>query len=194
MAGVKILYEDQAAGPIHEYGPHNLVCWLLWDRVREAGSMMRFHEIGARVRAFPKKGVDKVRSACVQDLRNLANDGSLVIALVDNDRIREHLDLQADACRSRTTAAFCEGCADADRLRVVLLEKNMESVVAAVREALGEVPVAGKPTPLERDKILRRICGELAADKRRSVASRVSSLSYLIQKIDAELKLTTSPS
>jgi hypothetical protein len=194
MPRVKILYEDQAAGMVNEYGPHKLVCWLTWDRTHATGGTIEFHELRRRLIGYPRKGVDKVRAACQYELADLANDGSLVIALVDNDRIRRHLKLPQDACRSVTTAELRKGCEPADRLRVVLLYDKMESVVDAVIAEMGLAKLGAKPSPIQRDAILGRACGIGQENVRRAVAARVASLAYLVDKIEAELKLAPTSS
>lgn len=196
MAGVQILYEDQASGSPNEYGPHKLVCWLVWDRLQSAGEDIAFFEVRRLVRGNPKKGVDKVLAACREELETFAAGGTFVIALLDNDRVREHVGLPKDACISKTTARCREGSEPAGRLRVVLLEDKMETVLASVLTTIGEPPFAGKPTPAERDIKLARVCG--SGDDRKGhravLVRKVPSLGYLVDKIHGVLRPTPSSS
>ena len=106
-----------------------------------------------------------------------------LMVLVDNDRIRGHLGLRGDACRTATIAAFHAEHA----FVVILLENNTEDLLSVVAAVLGEAPPAGKPNPLERDQRLQRAAWGSTAEQRAEMLVRCPSFGRLIDAAIAAL-------
>lgn len=127
MTKILVIYEDARAAA-GEFGPHELILGCVGDEVGK-----RVHELRQHVRGIPMNGVPKVLAALTDAdrLRGLAPGGIPILALIDADRIRNHIpqglrgaaDLEA-AIRSRFS--------EPERLTVVLLDRNLETVIVAI--------------------------------------------------------------
>lgn len=153
MPKVVIFYEDALAPGTQpkDYGPHLLVLWCLVDRTARS-----FWDLGKLVEGNARKGKEQVEAAC---RRSQVYDRGGVIAVYDNDRVRELPALANLASqRSRDVAqALRQQAAQPDRTTVVLLDRNMETVVARVLECAGDAIPQRKPKPLERDLLLGKL-------------------------------------
>lgn len=177
MVLVTILYEDSVGAHLKEFGPHNLVVQCVADKL--GGDVWRLHR---QLIPEPKNGVNKLLDALRKDMNKLARGDSRVFALIDADDVRERLQLPQTACRTLVVAQI-KRCPSADRLDVVLLEKNLESLLVALRELQPTLATAedwnralAHKKHNERDLILNRIAknpahGALRVELLRTVPS-----------------------
>jgi hypothetical protein len=186
MSKVRILYEDRLlGGNPPEFGPHKLVVRYVCDRLgRNPG------ELDKAMVSDPKGGNSNVLRACRRDLGRLVKGGCTVIAVYDSDKIGELVGLQRTACKTQIVTLLKEGCAPRERLLVVLLEDNLETVLRAIAEADPTLVSAADLTRAIdrkdrncRDLILRRAAVAAAGPTRKRVAEKVPSLAYLVDKI-----------
>ena len=132
-----ILYEDQAAdGPVREYGPHRLVTQCVSDRLGVD------HWTLKHVEGVPKKGAGNIRRHCQRDPPPLGKDGRVQFAVYDEDKIREQVKLPFQACKGEVKQKLRGECPWGDRLVIVLLEKNIETVVSAICECAPSYAIA----------------------------------------------------
>lgn len=75
--------------------------------------------------------------ACRYDVPKFAAGGERVLALFDNDRVRHPLMLENAACKRQVLDAIFKSAEQAASPRVVLLDRNLESVLTVVHECLG---------------------------------------------------------
>lgn len=187
---VCVLYEDQR-GPTKGFGLHELVKACVRDALPE-------HPRGRIDAALddcrPLKGSAKLLEACRRDIDLIANDGRSVVAVFDYDRIHQLLQLPKNASDKQVVQAILEGGKRAHRPSIVLLKRNMESVLQAAAQCDKSIAsdrvkrAVQHKDPLERDAIL----GELSSDRSRSVRDcildKVPSLQALIEVLCSLLK------
>lgn len=175
---ITVLYEDQlAAGPTN-YGPHVLVLACAADAL--GGDRWSLRQ---RVDGIPKKGDAKLRREIAENAGRLVRQGPLLV-LFDSDRIRRCYDLDSAACRRSVLDKIAREAGVP--LRAVLLEQNMEDVIAACCQALHRPVPAKKPTPAERDAVLHAAA---AADRRvrDEILEAVPSFARLVRLVTHEL-------
>lgn len=175
---ITVLYEDQIAAQPTSYGPHMLTLACVADRI--GGEAW---ELRSRVRGIAKKGNAKLRAALRDDGASLVNLGPLM-GVFDDDRVRTCYGLPQTACK-RVVLDTIHAEATCG-LGIVLLQRNMEDVVAACCVALGHAVPAAKPTPIERDAILYRAVTASPA-VRGQVLEAVPSFARLVQMISGFL-------
>lgn len=193
-AGLTILYEDQR-GEAKGFGLHTLVKACVFDLVNGER-----HRVEGTLRdARPLKGVQNVLRACRADFELIAADGRSVIAVIDNDAIRHHLELPRGATRERVEQEIKRGCASPDRLFVALIEENTESILEAagacdpgldgdrLRRAVEHKDL------LERDAIFGEISRERARPVRDCVLAQVKSLQALVRLVESLLTPRAKP-
>lgn len=151
---VKVLYEDQQAADATNFGLHLLVSRCVLERL--GWPEERWSELQRQLIGQPKKGDSKLLAAC-HDARE-ARSVRHVLAVFDDDKVRKisALGLKPGACKLQVREAIRKPSPYAAQFAVVLLERTMESVVAAVQRCKGS-PVSGKLAPLERDRILASV-------------------------------------
>jgi len=158
-----ILYEDQR-GPRQGFGLHALVKACVFDAIN--GERHRVE--GSLGDHRPLKGVENVLKACRDEFELIAADGRTVIAVIDNDQIRRHLKLPRTAADDLVEREIRRGCKAPDRLAIVLLKQNMESVLDAAAACdpgldSGRIERAIRHKDmLERDAILVELSRERA--------------------------------
>lgn len=178
---VKIMYEDQQAADASNYGPHQLVSRCVLERL--GWPEERLYELQRHVIGQPKKGDTKLLAACQNP--NEARNCQHVFAVFDDDQVRaiKPLALSPNACKLQVRAAIQSTSPYRDQLRVVLLGRNMESVVAAV-QGCKQLAVTGKLRPLDRDRVLASLAWAVDATPIRDCVLRaVPSLEYLVARI-----------
>lgn len=188
---VKVLYEDEQAADAKNFGLHTLVCRCVHDRL--GWPEERWNELTGLIVGHPKKGYTKLLAAC-QDVREGSGAHHLV-AVFDDDKIRklQQLGLPPRACKLEVRQAIEAHSPLAAQLRVVLLQRNMETVVEAVQRSRS-LPVTGKLRPLDRDSLLLSIVWRPDfAPARRCVLADVPSLAYLVDKLADLVSRRTSP-
>jgi len=185
VPGVVILYEDALAPGAQpkDYGPHLFVLWCLVDRTGKP-----VWELGNLVAGIAKKGKEQVRAAC---RRSQLFDRGTVVAVYDNDHVRDLPGLAASSQRSRDVAeALRQEAAQPARTTVRLLHRNMETVVDQLLECSGPDSIGRrKPKPLERDLLLGRATGGGAPECsiRKCVLEKMPSLKCLVDTVAAAL-------
>ncbi|HLL55767.1 MAG TPA: hypothetical protein VK447_19555 [Myxococcaceae bacterium] len=128
MRKVCVLYED-SRGPRQGFGLHELVKACVFDAID--GDRPKFEEALEDCR--PLKGAPALLRTCQQDVDLIASDGRAVVAVFDNDRIRELLNLPKSATEARVEKEIRKGITS-KRLSIVLLKENVESVLKAAKE------------------------------------------------------------
>jgi len=151
---VIVLYEDQR-GPTREFGPHILVLACVCDA--GAGGH-RLFELRHLVEDRPLNGNGNL----LRFLREKMADSRFetIIAVFDDDQIRPLLGLPQEASPERVKAQLRQECNAPQKLEVILLSKNMESVIqAAARcgEELG-VEIRKVREAASKDRLARDIC------------------------------------
>jgi hypothetical protein len=190
MRGVTLLYED-SAGPRGEFGLHELVRQCVADAL---GCDLR--SLKDPLRGYPKNGVGNVLAACRRDLAQLAHGGRTVVAVVDDDKIRRAVSLEKAACKVQVVQRFREhaSCPPGVALRVVLLVRNTESILLALRDegllpdrdARFEAAIVHKELN-SRDLLFKDAVWRLSAEQRVTLQRCVPSLGYLVARVRAAL-------
>lgn len=184
MRSITVLYEDSAAdGLVKDYGPHVLVCRCVGDRLNK--ELWELHQI----EGVPKKGATKLRNECRRMPPQVGRDGRRVVAVYDSDRIHNDVKLPATACMTQVKEILQAECAFRDRLIVVFLERNIETVVEAVCRCTPVEEDLRRRAVDRKDRNARDIVLKKAstAEIRSCVLRAVPSLSYLVDKLCAEL-------
>lgn len=129
---IAILYEDQR-GPRNEFGLHRFICQLVIDRAALTKSVYEVER--SLIRGTPLKGNGNVRRRCLTDLPKLARHCRRVFAVYDEDRVPELVGLSRTDCRPLLCSKLVENCQPADKLEVVLLRQNQESLIEAIKSS-----------------------------------------------------------
>lgn len=166
---VKILYEDQQAEDTSNFGPHVPVLRCVLDRLDWPEA--RYFELQRYLSGQPKKGDKKLLAACrnAREARNFRH----VFAVFDADKVRsiESLGLSPGACKQQVRSAIQSSSPYGAQLRVVLLERNLETIVAAVQRCRA-LPQTGKLKLPERDAVLASIAWRAEAAPVRASCKR----------------------
>jgi hypothetical protein len=181
MRKVCVLYEDRR-GPLKGFGLHELVKACVCDVL--AGQPRQ--DITQALSDYrPLKGDTNLLKACRQDVDDIASDGRDVIAVFDNDQVRKLLKLPVKASDERVHQEIRKG-ASSDRLHIILLKQNMESVIEAAHACDPSIDkkrvdlAVKKKDPLERDAILARLTGPSFQSVRDCIRENLPSFSALI--------------
>jgi hypothetical protein len=143
---VVVLYEDQR-GMRPGFGPHELLVRLVADRLPRSD----LWRLARGIREHPTRGNAKLLEK-VRDPDRVAPGGEVVVAVLDDDHVRTLLSLDQSACKSVVLGAIRKPCSSPGRLRIVLLERNVESILEALRPHAGAM---GLP-PDSFDRAVRR--------------------------------------
>lgn len=174
---IAVLYEDQlATAKPKNFGPHVLMLACLADRIGRDREQLTRH-----IEPLPRKGVDKLISTCAQP--GFGDLYARVVAVCDDDRVREHLGLPVRACKTQVRAALVSRCSWPERLHPVVLERNLETLVDAVCRALGRAPPTSKPRPPERDGILLHLAFQGTTAQRDELRHHMPSFGYLVERL-----------
>lgn len=181
---VKVMYEDQQAAGANEFGLHVLVRRCVLDQL--GWSEDRWAELKELLHGHAMKGDAKLLGACESERE--ARGFPHVFVVFDDDKIRGRLGLQRGACKTTVRQAVHGRSRFSERLQVVLLGDNMESVVAAVERCKGRGEPAKLKPPM-RDSVLASIAWrpDFAA-LRECVLSGVPSLRYLVGRLSAVVR------
>jgi hypothetical protein len=184
---VTVLYEDQR-GPRQGFGLHAFVKACVFDAINGER-----HRVEGMLDGRPLKGVQAVIKACREDIDLIAADGRSVVALVDDDAIRDQLKLRHSASDAEVDLEIRKGCRAPERLTVVLLKRNMESVILAAAACdpgldAGRIDRAVRHKELlERDAILTEFSRERARPLRDCVLGKGPSLRSLVDLLSRAL-------
>lgn len=194
MQRVCVLYEDQR-GPRQGFGLHVLVKACVSDVLAEQQPRHLIEKALSDYR--PLKGYANLLKACREELDLIASDGCPVVAVFDNDQIRHLLKLPAKAPDERVIQEIRKGGSKSDRLFVVLLKQNMESVLLAAHACdpsieLKSVALATeKKDLLERDSILGRLSAERFRAIRDCILQQVPSFQMLVEVLCKHLQTSS---
>lgn len=186
MTAILVLYED-SRGAKGEFRPHDFFVGCVADSTN--GDQ---HDLKRRARAYPVKGVGKLLSHLrdLDDLDHLAPGGAPILAVLDNDHVREHFPPAAGLPASQAAAAIRSSSSHPERLTVVLLEHNMESVVEAMRtcgeKATELIAGALRKGLNERDQLFGKVAHDPARKPIRDcVREKMQSAEQIVQAIRA---------
>ena len=136
MTAILVLYENPRAAS-GSFGLHELLVALVADELSATPLQLR-----KRVRARPLNGVNNLLKA-IRDPQRLAPAGGPCLAVIDADRIRKCLRMPGAGAKD-VISRILQSCEEPARITVVLLERNVESLIEAVRECdrAGSLPIA----------------------------------------------------
>ena len=177
LSPVVILFEDRYARQGRNFGPHVLACACVGDVL----GMDRWQLAGTSgpVKAVPLKGNTNVIEACRERASGYTPCGESFVVVVDDDEIRPALGLAQGTCKPEVKARFPGHGSPV----LVLLERNVETLVNAVLELEGRPPLTRKDRA-ERDSVLNRAASPVWNSERRSaLRAKVPSFDYLVQKL-----------
>ncbi len=158
MTKAVVLYEDQRLGK--RFGPHDLLCGLVAD---ELGKPQ--HTVAGSIKEWPLKGNGTLLKALRDPSRwrSIAKSPAPILAIVDSDKIRNHVGTKRSSDRE-VEKLIRDTCLEPERLTVILLVRNLESVVDAIArcdssKVLGADMVvrAGGKDRHARDELLGRL-------------------------------------
>ena len=157
-----VLYEDSKIGK--EYPLHHLVLRMVEDDIN--GQTWRLRKV---VDDNPKKSIDKV----LEDIRvtSLVAGAGVLLVLVDRDAVVRHVNqnarrdeprLSATATNEEITAAILATSDAREKLRVFILEPNLEGLVAAIEQCApghwtAEIAAAKRKDRFARDVLLSEV-------------------------------------
>lgn len=127
MTAILVLYED-SRGANGSFGPHDFFLGCVADA---KGTSV--HSLTSKARAMPVRGVAKLLEHLrnLDDLDRLAPRGSPILAVIDSDRLPDHYPAALGKTTTDVEDLLEAECSAPARLTVVLLERNLESVVEA---------------------------------------------------------------
>jgi hypothetical protein len=137
----------------------------------------------------PLKGVHNVLRAIREDIDLIAADGRSVIAVIDEDAIRGQLKLPASADESRVIQAILSGSRAPEHVFVVLLHRNMESILEAAAACEPTLDpsrlnrAVRQKDLLERDTILVALSRERERRVRECILDRMPSMKKLVDTV-----------
>jgi hypothetical protein len=191
---VVVLYEDARSRSSGQFRFHDLVTRSVADAKGVADADL--HQFSGRCTGIPKKGADKV----IASLRDAAYVSRLVdsspahsvVAVLDRDQVHRHLDLSPAPCTSAVTSAVHAGVARQEHVKVVLLDRNLETVVERVRAcdpALVPtdeyVRAIERKDPLARDTVFQKAAAR--ATVRAALRKAMPSFQYLVASVALRL-------
>ena len=183
MPAAVVLYEDSQRK--NEFVPHRFVRACVQDKTSLQPGFIE-NALDPR----PMNGINAIIRA-VGEGHNVARRGEEVIALVDGDRIRDHLPaLKVGATAAEVQAELCKLAAPRFEFRLFVLDRNLESVLKAVAECFAAhediCGPAGKSlgkNRLERDLALRRASKRELNSERACVLKTVPSFACFIDHL-----------
>jgi hypothetical protein len=178
----RVIYED-SLGPSGRFLFHEFICACVDDALA-LHYVARQHIVG-----IPKRGANKALDAASEG--TLYANNARVFVVLDSDRIHRALNLDASTPRPEVMRALA---LKAPLAAFVLLEHNLESVVAAAIKCLGGVDANLQAGALVAKSITDRdiVLGKLAtAQLRRCVLGEVQSLEPLVTALTDLLRAQT---
>lgn len=147
---VTILYEDQLNKSTRpeEFGPHLLLIACVWDEIDG-----KHHELAKAMKdCRPMKGSSKLLGTCKKDIEDITRDGRNALAVFDRDRAAHLLHLPRESSDEDIISSIMEACGLPERLYVLLLEENIESLIRAAGEC---------DRSISREKIAKALCKKM---------------------------------
>lgn len=170
-----VLYEDSAPATPTNYGYHGLVLACVADRTgRERWSL------AAVVVGRPMRGAGKLKKELEDKADLLMAGGAAVIALFDRDKVGSVFQLPNNATNEQVIAKAQKKIAAG--VRIVLLDRNLETVLDACCRALDLARPTGKLRPSDSDAVFHKAA---AADARvrEEVLREVPSFESLVNEV-----------
>lgn len=156
MTAMLVLYED-SRGAKGQFGPHEFFLGCVAD-----ATGLSIYSLKDQVRAYPVNGVSKLLGHLreLDELDHLAPRGAPILAILDEDRASEHAPINGMSSTDAAAKLVADSSAPT-RLKVVLLERNLESVVEALDQC-GErekqlIAAALKKRLNERDTLFGKV-------------------------------------
>lgn len=174
------MYEDSPGEQVANFGPHSLALATLADRL----SVTRWHL--KPIQGMPMKGATKA----LERAQALAGVKATVLLLLDEDRIRDQLQLPGDAPDAVVRARLTELCPG---IVIVLLVRNVEDLVAQASRALHRPVPETKPTPAERDAVLNALADSPNRTERAQVTTALRSWGQWIDELEAAARTAGFP-
>jgi len=183
---VTILYEDQR-GQRNDFGLHDFVCQCVIDRASLTLDLYQVRK--TLIQGNPLKGNGNLRRSCQRDLPRLASQFRKVFAVYDEDRIPQLLNLHAPTCRRLLCQQLMAGCDPTDSLEVVLLRRNIESVIETIRDS-GLISISASifaealgKRHLMRDRVFTRCAIETTPENRAKLLGQLPDLLRLVARV-----------
>jgi len=191
---VTVLYEDQRDRRGEQFGLHRFAMACLFDRVNG----LRY-DVEARVDAQAKKGAGNLLRACREDAALIAADGRRIVAVFDDDHVRDLLGRRLRAGRGaadeEVVSAILDGAnVTAETLQVILLRRSTETVLEAVRDCDPSLPVEQVERAIRRKDLTARDLVLVAASRgerravRDCVLAKVPSFSALVDHLEGVVR------
>lgn len=185
---VTVLWEDQRGGITQSFGPHELLCACVADRLvgNDVWSLRKL------ISSVPKKGIGNVIKALRTDGSRLADCGPL-LAAIDRDKVYSALrqeERPPTNCLSLVRDALCQIASGA--CQIVLLIQNVETILEECLKILGQPPLSSKPDPNERDTLLREVAYG-SPELRQKLCTAMPSFGRLVDKVVAVVMAGAQP-
>lgn len=148
MTRYRVFYEDQRASETKEFGAHLLLCACVADRM---GSKTQW-DIQRVLDGQPKKSDSKLLAACKRHAERDLDE--VVFALFDSDKLNKCLKIPW--CPIDELRIALETKVGSPKVRPFLLERNLETLVAASAGCLESPSQIPRKRHNERDMMLRR--------------------------------------
>ncbi len=148
MSNIEVLFENSRDDKTKGYGPGELLIVCVADDLKTD-----WWSVTRRISINPRNGVSKLIGDLDTLGTKLAKRAHLIVAVIDDDKVRRHLGLPADASRDRVIEAV-RARATCD-VAVVLLDRNTETLVAAAARAI-DAPAEDVHQAIERKQHLAR--------------------------------------
>ena len=176
---ITVLYEDRHAKGEKNYGPHMLLLACVADRT--GGSRYALRD---QVASIALSGDGNVKRRLRDDGASLGATGPLV-AMFDNDKVRSRYPVRTGACKRELLDAV-QAEAKGSPV-IVLLEQNMEDLLAACCAALKRATLSAKPKPMQRDSILQAAAADGQGAARAAILAAMPSFKRLVDVVHALL-------
>lgn len=191
-----VLYEDRR-GSRKDFGFHLFICRCVLDR--SPGLAVNMFQLSKTVEAIPLKGNGNVFGKCKKDLKKLADRCQRVFAVYDQDKVNELLNLKGPQCRGTLKAGLAAPCEPKEALEVILINRNLESVIETIRDS-GLLPSVGSEDfskALSKDLNARDSlfikCAKGPQDARAKWLALLPDVDRLVSKIVESLSKTEAP-
>jgi hypothetical protein len=188
-----VLYEDQR-GPEKEFGLHNLVLACVSDELGGDVFALRLQE---KLHGRPMKGIGNLLRSCRRDIRRIGPQGQPVLAVIDDDKIRqqlrhEGLSATADSDAVANAIRAPDKCVAPEQLEVVLLKDNTESVILAAKLCDDTLPAVTVEQALQkdlnaRDRIFNRLAWAANRAVRDCIRRKMATFDSLVNVLSARV-------
>ncbi|MDD5307214.1 MAG: hypothetical protein PHU25_07825 [Deltaproteobacteria bacterium] len=184
MRGIVVLYEDRRGPNLKQFGLHELLVSCVADVLGQ-----NCWSIAKRLNGRPLKNNNQVLAWCRSPkIDLLTRAGEMVIALYDADRASELCKLPGASCKTVVRSALNPDGLPTASLVIVLLERNTETVIEALKRAGlnitdEDIRLAIDRKNLEaRDRVLNKAAHGDYRAVRDKLRLDVPSFDYLVQK------------